>query len=93
MSVTLEKFKKHIRVDYDDEDEIIQAYLDASKSWALHYVRRETVPVGAEFEFDAAIMLHAASMYENRESDITGTIHTEIPTARRLIDPFRLMSV
>jgi len=38
-------------------------------------------------------MLHAASMYENRESDITGTIHTEIPTARRLINPFRLMSV
>lgn len=93
MTVSLEKFKKHLRVDYDDEDEIIQAYLDASRAWALTYVRRTIVPTGAEFEFDAAIMLHAASMYENRESDITGTIHTEIPTATRLINPYRLMSV
>lgn len=93
MAVTLEKFKKHLRVDFDDEDDVIQTYLDAGWGWALTYVRRDTVPVGAEAEFDAAIMLQAASMYENRESDITGTIHTEIPTARRLIDPYRLMSV
>lgn len=93
MAVTLAKFKKHLRVDFDDEDDVIQTYLDAGKGWALTYVRRDTVPVGAEAQFDAAIMLQAASMYENRESDITGTIHTEIPTARRLIDPYRLMSV
>ncbi|WP_374833913.1 head-tail connector protein [Paenochrobactrum pullorum] len=93
MAVTLEKFKKHLRVEFDDEDDLIQTYLDAGKAWALSYVRRDAVPDGADAEFDAAIMLQAASMYENRESDITGTIHTEIPTATRLIDPYRRMSV
>jgi hypothetical protein len=91
--VSLEVAKKHLRVSWDDEDTEIQLYLDAAEKWALTYTRREAVPEGAEFEFDAAALLMMAGMYENREAIITGTIQAEIPTARRLIDPYRRMSV
>lgn len=92
----------HLRVnEYDgdgnllpgDEDELIELFIAAATRWALNYCRLDAVPPDAESEFDGAILLTMASMYENRESDITGTIHTEIPTARRLIDPHRKMSV
>lgn len=93
MAVTLERAKMHLRVNFDDENSLIELFIAAGTSWALNYCRLDAVPEGADSEFDAAILLTMASMYENRESDITGTIHTEIPTARRLIDPYRRMSV
>ncbi len=102
MAVSLDRAKMHLRVnEYDgagnllpgDEDELIELFIAASTRWALGFCRLDDVPAGAEAEFDAAVLLTMASMYENRESDITGTIHTEIPTARRLIDPYRRMSV
>lgn len=93
MAVTLELAKKHLRVSHDDEDQEIELYLAAAVDWTMTYTKRKEVPAGAEFAFDAAALLTMASMFENRESDITGTIHTEIPTARRLIDPYRLLRV
>lgn len=102
MAVTLARAKMHLRVnEYDgdgnllpgDEDDLIELFIAAATRWALTYCRLDAVPDGADSEFDAAILLTMASMYENRESDITGTIHTEIPTARRLVDPYRRMSV
>ncbi|WP_167659776.1 head-tail connector protein [Brucella pseudogrignonensis] len=93
MAVTLELAKKHLRVSHDDEDQEIELYLAAAADWTLTYTKRKEVPAGAEFAFDAATLLTMASMFETRESDITGTIHTEIPTARRLIDPYRLLRV
>lgn len=93
MAVSLEEAKKHLRIDWDDENEEIEIYLNAAVKWTLSYTRRDEVPEGAEFEFDAAALLMMAGMYENREAQITGTIQAEIPTARRLIDPYRRMSV
>lgn len=93
MAVTLELAKKHLRVSHDDEDQEIELYLAAAVDWTMTYTKRETVPAGAEFAFDAAALLMLASMFENREMIITGTIQAEIPTARRLIDPYRLLRV
>lgn len=93
MAVDLALAKKHLRVLHDDEDVEIKLYLDAAVVWTMTYTNREAVPTGAEFAFDAAALLMMAGMYENREAVITGTIQAEIPTARRLIDPYRLMRV
>lgn len=93
MAVTLERAKKHIRVDHDDEDDLINLYVEAANGWALKYCRLDAVPTGAEAEFDAAVLLTMAGMYEHREADVTGITYTEIPTARRLIDPYRRLSV
>lgn len=93
MAVDLAMAKKHLRVFHDDEDAAITLYLNAAVDWTLTYTNRTAVPVGAEFAFDAAALLMMAGMYENREAVITGTIQAEIPTARRLLDPYRLLRV
>jgi Phage gp6-like head-tail connector protein len=93
MAVDLALAKKHLRVFSDDEDDEIELYLKAAVDWTLTYTHRETVPTGAEFAFDAAALLTMAGIYENREAVITGTIQAEIPTARRLLDPYRLLRV
>lgn len=93
MAVDLALAKKHLRISHDDEDDEITLYLNAAVTWTMTYTNRDAVPAGAEFAFDAAALLMMAGMYENREAVITGTIQTEIPTARRLIDPYRLLRV
>ncbi|MCV9907057.1 head-tail connector protein [Brucella sp. HL-2] len=93
MAVTLELAKKHLRVSHDDEDQEIELYLAAAVNWTMTYTKRTAVPTGAEFAFDAAALLMMAGMFENREIIITGTNQAEIPTARRLIDPYRLLRV
>ncbi|MEO4000317.1 head-tail connector protein [Mesorhizobium sp. CAU 1732] len=93
MVVSLELAKKHLRVWHDDEDEEIALYLAAAVAWTKTYTNRDVVPAGAEFAFDAATLLMMAGMFENREAVITGTIQAEIPTARRLLDPYRRLRV
>lgn len=93
MAVDLTLAKKHLRVGHNDEDTEITLYLNAAIDWTLTYTNRASVPAGAEFAFDAAALLMMAGMYENREAVITGTIQAEIPTARRLLDPYRLLRV
>lgn len=93
MAVSLELAKKHLRIQHNDEDTEITLYLNAAVDWTLTYTNRASVPEGAEFAFDAAALLMMAGMYENREAVITGTIQAEIPTARRLIDPYRRLRV
>ncbi|PWL18830.1 phage gp6-like head-tail connector protein [Falsochrobactrum shanghaiense] len=93
MAVDLALAKKHLRVDFGDDDAAITLYLAAAVDWTLTYTNRSEVPIGAEFAFDAAALLMMAGMYENREAVITGTIQAEVPTARRLLDPYRLLRV
>lgn len=93
MAVDLAMAKKHLRIQHNDDDTEITLYLAAAVDWTLTYTNRSAVPAGAEFAFDAAALLMMASMYENREAVITGTIQAEIPTARRLLDPYRLLRV
>ncbi|PWK65865.1 head-tail connector protein [Aminobacter sp. AP02] len=92
MALTLEKAKKHLRIEFDDDNEMIQLYLDAAKSWALRYCNRLTVPAEAEFAFDAATLLTMADLYENREAQTANALHENV-SARRLIDPYRLLRV
>ncbi len=92
MAVTLEQAKRHLRVGFSDDDADIQLYLNAAAAWALRYCNRETVPTGAEFEFDAATLLVMADLYEQREAQTTEKL-IENKSARRLIDPYRLLMV
>ncbi len=92
MAVSLELAKKHLRVFHNEEDEEIALYLAAAETWAMTYTSRDTVPVGAEFAFDAASLLMLAGMFENREAASVTAVH-DVPTARRLLDPYRRMRV
>lgn len=92
MAVTPDQAKRHLRIDYSDDDAEIQLYLNAAAAWALRYCNRDAVPAGAAFEFDAATLLVMADLYEHREAQATEAL-VENKSARRLIDPYRLLRV
>lgn len=91
MALTLAMAKRHLRIFNEDEDDEIATYMGAAIAWSLKYCNRETVPDGAEFQFDASALLMLGELYEHRE--ISGDGYSENPAAKRLIDPFRLMRV
>lgn len=63
MSVDLETLKKFLRIDYDDEDDLLKMILDAAKLWVKS-------AVGRCDETDARVRLllvnACSTMYENR---------------------------
>jgi len=91
MAVDLAMAKRHLRVDHDDDDELIEQYLNAAAAWALKYCNRSEVPDGAAAQFDAATLLMLGDLYEHHEISVDA--YSENPAARRLIDPFRLLRV
>lgn len=90
--ITLADAKRHLRIEFDDEDEAITGYLSAANRAVLDYCRRTTVPAGAEPVFKAAALLFIGDLYENREAQ-TSIVLTENRAARWLIDPYRLLRV
>ena len=79
-TIELAEVKLHCRIDGDDEDLLIQAYIDA----ALEVCQKH---IGKRFdnglEFTPAIkvgcMMFVSHLYENRELVNIGNITTEIP--------------
>lgn len=64
--ITLDDAKQHLRVDCDDEDTLIQAYVDAAEQYCLERVNRTEVPVGSELVFRQAALLTLGHWYRNR---------------------------
>lgn len=102
--------KKQLRLDADDtaEDELLEVYLGAAEQAAANYIGRqlypagELVPEGDSYGLTldnkavvAAILMHAAQMYENRETvvtGITGITVSEVPMAyAHLLGPYRIL--
>jgi uncharacterized phage protein (predicted DNA packaging) len=92
--------KLHLRVTEDDEDTIIQIYLDAAERSAADYLDRsvvETTPVGdtdivMNDPIKAACLLMLGHLYANREAIIdTPNVIKELPMGVKfLLDPYRL---
>lgn len=79
--VTLAEAKSHLRVEFDDDDEDIEAYVDAAQA---HLETMLGYEIAEEFEappadLKEAVRQIAARFYENREAVVTGTIATELP--------------
>ncbi|MGP3710686.1 head-tail connector protein [Brucella sp. RRSP16] len=92
VAVDLDRLKRHLRIQFDDEDAELEGYLSAAQGSALRYMNRDTVPTGAEAEVDAAVLLIAGDLYENRERQSTAELF-ENRSARWLLDPYRLLRV
>jgi head-tail adaptor len=54
VAVDLDRLKRHLRIEFDDEDVELEGYLAAAQGSALRYINRDTVPASAEDEVDAA---------------------------------------
>lgn len=87
--IDLARVKLHLRVDGDEEDSLINGYLEAAKSHVSMHCDRELVeaaPVepdqmGITPDVEQAILLLVGHWFANREGVALGTISTVVPLA------------
>ena len=100
--IDLPKAKLHCRIDHDEEDDLIQGYIDAADVQIQANLDRKVIATEAERvdendlvdnkALDAARLLFVAHLYANREAATQATI--ELPLGYwSLIQPYRNMGV
>lgn len=87
MSVTLTLAKQHLRVETDDEDDLILSYMEAATAWIERYCGDNYDPYAPEL--NQAELLLIGSMYETREAAVSETP----PAVEALAGPFRLPTI
>ncbi|WP_336968332.1 head-tail connector protein [Brevundimonas aurantiaca] len=90
---TLDEAKAHLRVDFSDEDALIEAYAEAAVQACMSYVNRSLVPVGAEPSFKVAALMTLASLYDSRAAVVLGQTFGVSPNVAALLDASRLIRV
>lgn len=97
--VSLELLKKHVNADdYSVDDELLAAYLESAESAVVRYTHRSIADLtqkgGDHFpvELRQAIMLLAASWYNQRESISSVQMHSVPDSLLSLVKPFRKLS-
>ena len=100
--IDLAKAKLHCHVDHDDEDTLIQTYIDAANEQIQINLDRKVIATEAERVnendlvdnslLDAARLLYVGHLYKNREATSQGI--TELPLGYwNCIQPYRNMGV
>ncbi|MCV9965462.1 head-tail connector protein [Pararhizobium sp. BT-229] len=85
---TLAEVKQHLLVEQDDDDTIIQTYMDAAEAQVLKYCNLSLVPYGADAVFRVAALMAISEFYNNR-----GTADALPASSRMLINPYRWLRV
>lgn len=65
--VTLEEMKKYLRIDYEDDDLLIESMIDAAIQMCRDIVRFENDDFLEEPKARIAVMYAVAYLYEHRE--------------------------
>ena len=66
MSVTLEEMKNYLRVDTDEDDELIEKLIRAAQQMCEDVLRIDGSEADSE-TFDTAVLFTTAYLYEHRE--------------------------
>lgn len=79
----IELIRKHLRLDYEDEDDLIALYAESALAWALWFCDNPKLSEVEDFpaSFKAALLLLIGHSYANREAVVIGTITAEVPMA------------
>ena len=70
MAITLDEMKKYLRVDFTDDDALIEKLMSEAKNRCLDILRMDqkaTVDTDSISNFDMALMYCVAYTYEHRE--------------------------
>ena len=70
MAITLDEMKKYLRVDFTDDDALIEKLISEAKNRCLDILRMDqkaTVNTDSISNFDMALMFCVAYTYEHRE--------------------------
>lgn len=78
----IELIRKHLRVDYEDEDDLVILYAESALAWALWYCDNPAFETVEDFpaSFKAALLLLIGHSYANREAVILGSSSTSLTT-------------
>jgi uncharacterized phage protein (predicted DNA packaging) len=90
---TLEELKAHCNVDFDDDDDALQGYLDGATEYIRPFLvddpEADSPPGEPSADLKQATLLIAGSWYSQREASIDVTLR-EIPFgARDLLNQLR----
>lgn len=87
MAVTLEEMKNYLRVDYDDDDALIESMVRASEKICMDIIRTDDRDVLEQDENAKTAVLYAtAYLYEHRED---ADHHAMMLTLRALLSDSR----
>lgn len=87
MAVTLEEMKNYLRVDYDDDDALIESMVRASEKICMDIIRMDDRDVLEQDENAKTAVLYAtAYLYEHRED---ADHHAMMLTLRALLSGSR----
>ena len=87
MAVTLEEMKNYLRVDYDDDDVLIESMVRASEKICMDVARMDSVDEFYAVENAKMAVLYAAAyLYEHREE---ADHHAMMLTLRALLSGSR----
>ena len=89
--VTLERAKQHLKVEHDEEDDLINGYINSAEAIVI----RECMPFGEVMPepLQQAVLLYVGDFYANREMMYPGVRLTPSPTIDRLIGPYRRVGI
>lgn len=97
--LSIDVVKTHLRVDFDDEDELILLYINASVDYAESFLDRKLIKSENERKntddlvinesIKAALLLTIGTLYANREQEITGSTSELKFGAKALLQPYR----
>lgn len=68
MIVSVEEMKKYLRVDFDDDDSLIEELIKATSDIVLDIARVSLEEIKEREVIKIAVMYGVAYMYENKES-------------------------
>ncbi|WP_219268785.1 head-tail connector protein [Pseudomonas sp. Xaverov 259] len=79
LSITL--MRKHLYVDHEEDDELIELYAESALAWALWYCDNEKLLAVTDFpaSFKSALLLLIGHSYANREAVEIGAEGNKLP--------------
>ena len=91
--LTLQQAKDHLRVEVDDDDNVIVDMIEAATAAIADYLNTplEDLPAVPPSPVKAAALLLVADLYENREGQTDRQLYQN-PTFERLLNPYRVMT-
>ena len=68
MAVTLDEMKQYLRIDYDDDDSLIESFILTSKNLCLDILRQDDESILDKLpQARTAILYSTSYLYEHRE--------------------------
>lgn len=96
MYVTLEDIKRHLNVDFDEDDTLITSMIEAAEVSIEHSINTPLADIATEWvlpkDLVHAIRIMTAVFYEYREGFTHGKIMQVPFTLAHLLTPYRKLS-